>query len=38
VCLLTRLEESGDTDPADRATGRYTEIVAEFTAHVRISK
>lgn len=36
-CFLTRIDESGGTDAADRAAGRYTEIIAEFTARVRIT-
>ena len=36
-CLVTRIEESGGTPPGDRAAGRYTEIIAELTARVRIT-
>lgn len=37
-CFVTRIEETGGTPPSDRATGSYTEIIAEFTARVRITK
>ena len=35
-CFATRLDESGGTPAADRASGRYTEVVVEFTARVRL--
>jgi hypothetical protein len=37
-CFMTRLEESGGTPIADRAAGRYTELIVEFTALVRVTE